>query len=94
MYSLAIATPFPLDPRRPLHMLYMFIETCNYPKGILGLGEKASKNKLQDTNFIFPMTNVTVLSIVRAHAQKEHCKALEMKSTSIHKILALLLLKN
>ena len=36
--SLASATPSPLDPRRPLHMLYMFIATCHYPKGILGLG--------------------------------------------------------
>ena len=31
--------PFaPLDPRRPLHMLYICIATFNYPKGILGLG--------------------------------------------------------
>ena len=31
--------PFPpLDPRRPLHMLYMLIATCLCPKGILGLG--------------------------------------------------------
>ena len=36
--------PFPpLDPRRPLHMLYMFKATCHCPKGILGLGRKASK---------------------------------------------------
>ena len=28
----------PLDPRRPLHMLYMFIATCHCPKGILGPG--------------------------------------------------------
>ena len=38
--------PFaPLDPRRPLHMLYICIATFNCPKGILGLGGKASKNK-------------------------------------------------
>ena len=31
--------PFaPLDPRRPLHMLYICIATFNCPKGILGLG--------------------------------------------------------
>ena len=31
--------PFaPLDPRRPLHMLYTCIATFNCPKGILGLG--------------------------------------------------------
>ena len=36
--------PFhPLDPRRPLHMLYMFIATYHCPKGILGLGGEASK---------------------------------------------------
>ena len=26
--SFASTTPFPLDQRRPLHMLYMFIATC------------------------------------------------------------------
>ena len=36
--------PFPpLDPRRHLHMLYICIATFNCPKGILGLGGKASK---------------------------------------------------
>ena len=31
--------PFaPLDPRGPLHMLYICIATFNCPKGILGLG--------------------------------------------------------
>ena len=31
--------PFaPLDPRRPLHMLYNYKMLFNYPKGILGLG--------------------------------------------------------
>ena len=28
----------PLDPRRPLHMLYIFIATCHCPKGFLSLG--------------------------------------------------------
>ena len=37
MSSLASTTPSPLDPRRPLHMLYMFIATCHCPKGIFGL---------------------------------------------------------
>ena len=75
-------------------MLYMFIAIYHCPKGILGLGGKASKNKLKDTNFIFPMTNVTVLSVFRMHAKKEYRKVLEMKSTSILTILALLLLEN
>ena len=40
------------------------------------------------------MTNVTVLSIFPTHAQKEYRKVLEMKSTSILNILALLFLEN
>ena len=37
-----------------------------------GLG--ASKNKLKDTSFIFPMTNTTILGVFRAHAQREYGK--------------------
>ena len=44
----------------------------------------------KDTNYIFPMTNVTVLSVFRTHAQKEYRKVLKMKSTSILYILVLL----
>ena len=80
MYSIAYTTPFPLDPRRPLHMLYIYVMTFNCPKGILGLGGGgASKYKLKDTSFIFSMTNITLLSIFRTHAQKEYCKVLETK---------------
>ena len=57
-------------------------------------GGGASKNKLKYTDFIFPMTNVTVLSVFHTHAQKEYRKVLEMKSTSILNILALLFLEN
>ena len=57
---------------------------------ILGLGVKASKNKLKDTSFIFPMKNVTILGAFRTHAQKEYGKVLEMMSTYILNILALL----
>ena len=53
-------------------------------------GGKASKNKLKDTSFIFPMTNVTLLGVFRTHAQKEYGNVLEMKSTYILNILALL----
>ena len=88
-----IQTLSPLDPRRPLHMLYICIATFNCPKGILGLGGKASKNKLKDASFIFSMTNVTILSIFRTHAQ-EYRKFLEMKGTYILNILALLLFEN
>ena len=83
MSSLASTTLFPLDPGRPLHMLYMFIAACHCPKGILGLGGKASKNKLKDTSFTIPATDVTILSIFRTHAQEGYCKSLEMNSTSI-----------
>ena len=40
-------------------------------KGRLGSrGQGASKNKLKDTSFIFPMTNVTIIGVFRTHAQK------------------------
>ena len=53
MSSFAYTTPSPppppLDPRRPLHRLYICIAAFNCPKGILGLGGgEASKNKLKD----------------------------------------------
>ena len=60
----------------------------------MGLGGKASKNKLKDASFIFSMTNVTILSIFRTHAQKDNRKVLEMKGTYILNILALLLFEN
>ena len=86
--------PSPLDPRRHSHMLYICIATFNCRKGILGLGGKASKNKLKDASFIFSMTNVTILSIFRTHAQNEYRKVLEMKGTYILNILAFLLFEN
>ena len=52
----------------------MYVVTFHYQKGILGQGGEASKNKLKDTNFNFPMTNVMVFSIFRTHAQKENIK--------------------
>ena len=69
----------------------MFIATCRCPKGILGLGGKASINKLKDTSFVFPMTSVTLLGVFRTHAQKEYGLVWEMKSIPIPNILALLL---
>ena len=67
--------PFlPIDPRRHLHMLYIYIATFDCPKGILGLGGKASKIKLKDASFIFSMTNVTILSLFCTHAQKKYRK--------------------
>ena len=40
------------------------------------------------------MTNVTILSIFRAHLQKDYRKVLEMKGAYILNILALLLFEN
>ena len=58
-----------------------------------GGGGEASKNKVKDTIFIFPMTNVTFLGVLRTLAQKEYGKVWEMKSIPILNILALLFLK-
>ena len=58
--------------------------------GYLGSRGKASKNKLKDTSFIFPMTNVTIVGVFRTRAQKEYSKVFETKSTYILNILALL----
>ena len=40
------------------------------------------------------MTNVTIVSMICMHAQKEYRKVLEMKSTYILNIFALLLFEN
>ena len=79
--SVACTTPNPTppDPRRPLHMLCIYVATVHYPKSILGLGGKGSKNKQKDADFIFPMTNIMCLSIFRMHAQEENFKLLELK---------------
>ena len=57
-------------------------------------GGGASKNKLKDTIFIFPMTNVKILGVFRTHAQKEYGKVWELKSIPILNISALLLFNN
>ena len=94
-FAYTTPSPHPLDPRRPLHVLYIYIMTFNCPKGILGLGGgEASKNKLKDTSFIFSMTNITILSIFRTHAQKEYYKVLETKRVYILNNLVLLLFEN
>ena len=70
--------------------------TFNCPKGNLGLGGggEASKNKLKDASCIFSMTNITILSVFRTHAQKEYCKVLETKGIYILYNLVLLLFEN
>ena len=80
----------PLDPRRPLHMLYIYIMTFNCLKGILGLGVES----IEKQTITFSMTNITILSIFRTHAQKEYCKVLETKGIYILNNLVLLLFEN
>ena len=97
MSSFAYTTPPPPPPSRPktpfTYVIYLY-SAVNCPKGILGLGGKASKNKLKDASFIFSMTNVTILSIFHKHAQKENRKVSKMKGTYILNILALLFFEN
>ena len=51
MSSLASTTPPPLDPGRPLYMLYMFKATCYCPKGILGLGGGNRLKQIENHQF-------------------------------------------
>ena len=55
MSSFAYATsspppppPPPLDPRHPLHMLYMYIGAYHCPKGILGRGGGGGGESIQN----------------------------------------------
>ena len=76
----------------PFGQRHVAINIYNICKGHFGSrGGEASKNKLKDTSFIFPMTNATILGVFCTHAQKEYGKVWEMKSTPILNILALLL---
>ena len=45
--------PPPLDPKRPLHMLYMYKMTFNCHKGILGLGGKHLKQTERHQFYLF-----------------------------------------
>ena len=87
---------FPPRPKMPFGQRHVAINIYNICKGHFGSGGggEASKNKLKDTNFIFLMTNDTILGVFRTHAQKIYGNVLEMKSTSTLNILALLLIKN
>ena len=69
MFSLANPSPSPPPPppRPPLYMLCLYdVTTFHRPKGIL------AQNKLKDSNFIFPMTNIIYLWIFRTHGQEEY----------------------
>ena len=95
MSSFAYTTPFPPRPKTPFtHVVYLYNDVQSY-KGHLGSRRgKHLKNKLKDTSFIFSMTNITILSIFRTHAQKEYCKVLETKGIYIINNLVLLLFEN
>ena len=85
--------PPPPRPKMPFTYVVNVYSDMSLSKGHLGSrggrGE-ASKNKLKDTSFIFPMTNVTILGVFRTYEKKVYGKVLEMKSTYILNILALL----
>ena len=83
----------PPRPKMTFGQRHVAINIYNICKGHLG-SRGGSKNKLKDTSFIFPMTNVTILGVFRTHAQKEYGKVLEMKSTYIINILALFFLNS
>ena len=70
MSSLASTTPFPPRPKTPFTYVVYVYSDMSLSKGHLGSRGKASKNKLKDTSFTFPVTNVTILSIFRTHAQE------------------------
>ena len=82
---------FPPRPKVSFGQRHVAINIYNLCKGHFGSRGEASKNILKDTNFIFLMTNDTILSVFRTHAQKEYGYVLKMKSTPILNILALLL---
>ena len=72
MSSLASTTPFLPRPKAPFTYIVYVYSDMSLSKGHLGSrgdGE-TSKSKLKDTSFSFPVTSVTILSIVRTYAQK------------------------
>ena len=77
----------------PFGQRHAAINIYNICKGHFESMGEASKNKLKDTSFIFPMTNVTILGVFRTNAQKEYSKVFQMKSTCILNISALIFFK-
>ena len=63
--------PRPKMPFTYVVDVYSDMSSSKGHHGSRGWGE-ASKNKLKDTSFIFPMTYVTILGVSRTHAQKEY----------------------
>ena len=65
---------FPPRPKMPFGQRRVAINIYNICKRHFRSRGEASKNKLKDTRFIFPMTNATILGVFRTHAQKEYGK--------------------
>ena len=63
----------PPRPKMPFTYVVNVYSHMSLSKGHLG-SRGGSKNKLKDTSFSFPMTNVTLLGIFLTHAQKEYGK--------------------
>ena len=85
-----LSPPRPKMPFTYVVNVYSDMSLSKWHLGSRGGGGGASENKLKYTSFIFPMTNVTILGVFRTHVQKEYGKVLEIKSTYILNILALL----
>ena len=96
MSSFAYTTPFPPRPKTPFTRVVYLYNDVQLSKGHLGSRGGGGKHlkKLKDTSLNFSMTNITLLSIFRTHAQKEYCKVLETKGIYIHNNLVLLLFEN
>ena len=96
MPTLASTTPSPPPPRpkTPFTYVVYVYNDMSLSVGNIGSRGEASKNKLKNTSFTFPVTNVTILSIFRTHAQEGYRKSLEKNSKSILYSLALLLFEN
>ena len=71
---------FPPRPKMPLTYVVIVYSDMSLSKGHLGSRGGKHLNKLKDTSFIFPMTNVTILGVFRTHEQKEYGKVWEIKS--------------
>ena len=66
-FSLFLDAPPPTPPRpkMPFGQRHVALNIYNICKGHLGSRGEVYKNKMKDTSFIFPITNVTSLGVFR-----------------------------